>query len=50
VDDYLDQMEKWTRACGTRAGVKFGEGFRHYTGHPYPREPVLQRILGKFIV
>ncbi|HEY7306550.1 MAG TPA: PIG-L family deacetylase [Bryobacteraceae bacterium] len=50
VDDYLDQMERWTRACGNRSGVTFGEGFRHYTGHPYPREPVLQRILAEFIV
>ena len=29
TDDYLTQMEEWTRACGTRAGVAFGEGFRH---------------------
>jgi LmbE family N-acetylglucosaminyl deacetylase len=45
TDDYLRQMEEWTRACGARAGVDFGEGFRHYTGHPYPRDPVLQKIL-----
>jgi LmbE family N-acetylglucosaminyl deacetylase len=45
VDDYLKQMEDWTRACGTRAGVAFGEGFRHYKIHPYPRAPLLQRVL-----
>ena len=41
-------MEDWTRACGARAGVGFGEGFRHYTVHPYPREPlVLNRMRDK---
>lgn len=49
MDDYLEQMEKWTRARGTQAGLTFGEGFRHYTGHPYPREPVLQRLLSDFV-
>lgn len=46
MDDYLKQMEDWTRACGARAGVEFGEGFRHYKIHPYPNEPLLQRLLG----
>jgi hypothetical protein len=45
ADDYLKQMEDWTRACGARAGVVFGEGFRHYKIHPYPHEPLLQRLL-----
>jgi LmbE family N-acetylglucosaminyl deacetylase len=45
TDDYLRQMENWTRACGARAGVAFGEGFRHYKVHPYPCDPLLQRVL-----
>ncbi len=49
IDDYLDQMERWTRACGKRAGVAFGEGFRQYKIHPYPHEPVLQHALAGFI-
>ena len=49
LDDYLKQMEDWTRACGVRAGVVFGEGFRHYKVHPYPHEPVLQRILAAHV-
>jgi LmbE family N-acetylglucosaminyl deacetylase len=49
MDDYLKQMEDWTRACGTRAGVAFGEGFRHYKVHPYPHEPLLQRTLSAYL-
>ncbi len=49
LDDYLKQMEDWTRACGARAGVGFGEGFRRYRVHPYPREPVLERILAAYV-
>jgi LmbE family N-acetylglucosaminyl deacetylase len=50
MDDYLKQMENWTRACGARAGVAFGEGFRQYKLHPYPQEPVLQQILSAYYV
>lgn len=46
VDHYLDQMERWTRACGLRAGLQFGEGFRRYKGHPYPQTPRLEELLG----
>jgi LmbE family N-acetylglucosaminyl deacetylase len=49
VDDYLKQMESWTRACGTRAGVAFGEGFRHYKIHPYPQAPLLQQVLAAYL-
>jgi LmbE family N-acetylglucosaminyl deacetylase len=49
TDDYLRQMEEWTRACGARAGAGFGEGFRQYSVHPYPREPLLQQILAEYL-
>lgn len=49
MDDYIDQMERWTRAAGARAGIEFGEGFRQYTTHPYPNEPVLQQIVAEYI-
>jgi len=49
TDDYVKQMEEWTRACGARAGASFGEGFRHYTVHPYPCEPLLQQILAAYL-
>jgi LmbE family N-acetylglucosaminyl deacetylase len=45
TDDYLLQMERWTRACGREAGVEYGEGFRQYRGHPYPASPWLQEAL-----
>ena len=46
VDDYLMQMERWTREAGRRAGVALAEGFRHYRGHPYPLDPLLEDLLG----
>ena len=49
MKDYIQQMEEWTRACGTRAGISLGEGFRHYQVHPYPREPLLQQILSAYL-
>ena len=49
MDDYLEQMEDWTRACGAKAGIEFGEGFRHYKVHPYPHEPLLQQVLSPYL-
>ncbi len=49
IDNYLAQMEEWTRACGTRAGIECGEGFRQYRVHPYPAEPILQQVLAAFL-
>jgi N-acetylglucosamine malate deacetylase 1 len=45
TDDYLLQMERWTRACGREAGVEYAEGFRQYRGHPYPSTARLQGLL-----
>ena len=49
IDDYIRQMEEWTRACGTRAGIALGEGFRQYQIHPYPHEPLLQQLLSAYL-
>lgn len=49
MDDYLKQMEDWTRACGTRAGVELGEGFRQCQTHPFPGEPLLQQALSSYL-
>jgi Uncharacterized proteins, LmbE homologs len=46
MDDYLRTMEEWCRGRGRLAGLEFGEGFRQYTGHPWPRSPLLQTLLG----
>jgi LmbE family N-acetylglucosaminyl deacetylase len=45
TDDYLFEMEKWTRERGTLAGVTYGEGFRQYRGHAYPDTAVLQEAV-----
>ncbi len=50
MDDYLLQMERWTRVNGARAGVELAEGFRQYKGHPYPESPLLQELLGERLV
>lgn len=45
VDEYLLEMERWTRERGVAAGIGYGEGFRQYRGHAYPRSPLLQTLL-----
>jgi LmbE family N-acetylglucosaminyl deacetylase len=45
VDEYLLEMERWTRERGALAGVAYGEGFRRYGGHPYPKTPLLEECL-----
>ncbi|MCC7234239.1 MAG: PIG-L family deacetylase [Bryobacterales bacterium] len=50
MDNYLDEMEKWTKARGKMAGVTYGEGFRHYKIHPYPQAPLLEDLLGSGLV
>jgi N-acetylglucosamine malate deacetylase 1 len=46
IEDYLEMMEKWTRARGKAAGMELAEGFRIYPGHPYPQSPLLEKLLG----
>ena len=48
IDEYLDTMENWTRANGSRAGVELAEGWRQYKGHPYPQSPLLQKLLARY--
>ena len=50
TDDYLEQMERWTRERGQLAGLEYGEGFRAYRGHPYPQSPLLEESLGAEVV
>lgn len=49
MDNYLDSMETWTRERGQAAGCTYAEGFRQYTGHPYPRAPHLQVLLADYV-
>jgi LmbE family N-acetylglucosaminyl deacetylase len=46
IEDYLAKMERWTRTRGALVGIDFGEGYRHYAGHPYPETPLLEELLG----
>jgi LmbE family N-acetylglucosaminyl deacetylase len=50
IDDYLTNMEDWTRSRGRLAGLDYAEGFRRYPGHPYPQTPLLEELLGSKIV
>ena len=50
MDNYIGQMEIWTRDCGMRFGLAAAEGFRHYRGHPYPDTPLLQELLGTGLI
>jgi LmbE family N-acetylglucosaminyl deacetylase len=45
VDEYLLEMERWTRDRGALVGVAYGEGFRQYRGHAYPDSRLLQELL-----
>jgi len=45
TDNYIEEMERWTRARGALAGLEFGEGFRQYRGHAYPQTQLLQGLL-----
>jgi LmbE family N-acetylglucosaminyl deacetylase len=44
LDDYMIMMEEHTRARGHAGGMALAEGFRHYTGHPYPATPLLEEL------
>jgi N-acetylglucosamine malate deacetylase 1 len=46
MDNYLDEMERWTRGRGELVGVEYGEGFRRYRGHAYPQSCLLEEWLG----
>ncbi len=46
MDNFAGTMELWTHSRGALAGLQWGEGFRQYSGHAYPRTPLLQELLG----
>jgi LmbE family N-acetylglucosaminyl deacetylase len=46
MDDYLENMERKCAAAGARWGFAYGEEFTQFRGHPYPRTPMLQELLG----
>ena len=50
TDNYLDDMERWTRERGELVGLPYGEGFRQYRGHAYPQSCLLEEWLGLAVV
>lgn len=50
VDDYMASMERWTQKRGGQFGVSYAEGFRQYTGTPYPRSRLLQDLAGECLL
>ena len=46
MDNYLNEMERWTRERGQLVGLPYGEGFRRYRGHAYPQSGLLEEWLG----
>ena len=46
IDDYMLSMKRWTAKRGNMFGVIYAEGFRQYTGTPYPRTQLLQELVG----
>lgn len=46
VENYISSMRRWTEERGGLVGIRAGEGFRHYVGHPYPEDPRLESLVG----
>ena len=47
IDDPLAAMTALSGRRGCDFGVEWAEGFRQYRHEPYPRDPLLQTLLGK---
>jgi LmbE family N-acetylglucosaminyl deacetylase len=45
MDEYLDACRRHSSSRGQQIGVKFGEGFTQYKGHPYPADNLLLELL-----
>ena len=45
LDDYIEEMRRWSATLGREAGVEFAEGFRQHRGHPYPHDDRLSDLL-----
>lgn len=48
IPDPVDDMRAFSARRGEDFGFAYAEGFSHYTGHPYPRSPLLQSLLEGF--
>ena len=46
ITDLTASLQKWSAKQGRRFAVAYAEGFRQYTGTPYPRSELLQELVG----
>ncbi len=46
LDEYLDGCRRWSAQRGQEIGVAYGEAFRQHSGHPYPHDNLLAKLLG----
>jgi LmbE family N-acetylglucosaminyl deacetylase len=46
ITDFTASLRKWSAKQGRMFGVAYAEGFRQYTGTPYPRSERLQELVG----
>ena len=49
IENFLEEMEKWTAIAGSRVGIAYGEGFRRYKVHPFPQTQLLAELLGEVV-
>jgi len=50
MDEYIDAMKRFSAARGAEIGVRYAEGYRQHLGHGYPRENLLEEVLGSFVM
>ncbi len=46
IADFSASIDRWSAKQGKLFGVAYAEGFRQYTGTPYPRGEALQQLVG----
>mgnify|MGYP002624222393 FL=1 len=47
MDEYLESMRRQSSMRGKEIGVKYAEAFTQHRGHPYPKDDLLTKLLGK---
>lgn len=50
LEDAVSAMAALSRRRGEEYCVTYAEGFRHYRGEPFPRQPLLQELLGPAVL
>ena len=50
IDDAAASMKAFGARQGRDFGVAYAEGFRQYAHHPYPRDGLLQRLVGEALL